>query len=423
MDPIKIPVRAPVDPVEVRTRDFRKFADGRYQLTALDERVILEISRLRWQHGELCGRITVRCSERGVPTIDGFLHLGNFNLDSPPARMSRANLLKKLARTSQVEWLPLIEELCTRVCWAEDLGDGGLSIAEIVERDEPDDFDIDGFIIPRRDLSCLVADGGKGKSGVALYVAGRLEIRAVKVLYVDYETDDQTVMKRLRRMFGRKPAGIYYWRAKAPFINEVDALARFIIDKGIQFAVLDSLIPACHGPAEESSTAAALLRTQRATQIGWLNIAHVSKMAERGYEKPFGSQTWFNGPRSVWTLESRIVGNRLLIALRHRKSNSSARYPPVGFEFAYGSEITVTPIPCPNVDEPEPHDAPAMWQRMVDELRTHGQLTRAELEANLNIDASSIRQVLSRDAKNGHKLFLESKCADGIERVRLTRQF
>lgn len=415
---IEIPVRPPRDEVAHHPRDFRRLADGRIVFTAVADGIRFELSRLRWSRDELWCLLTVECTLAGARTSNGrTLHVADFNVSSASGRVGRAKILREAARTGDaVDWTALVEELCQRTLEAENVGDPIVALADVEIPTGDDDHHVDGFVLPRRDSSMLVSDGGKGKSGLALYVACRLVERGERVLICDYETDGAIHKRRAEGMFGEVPAGLFYQRCSQPFIHIVDAIRRQIVDQGITWGVLDSVVPACHDKAEDSAVAAAVLRAQRATGIGWLNIAHVPKSAERGQERPFGSQFWWNEVRSVWVLESQETPNRLVLACHHRKSNNGPKRPAVGFEFLFDlPKIHVSS--CNVADVPELAEGLPLWMRIRDEVR-NGALTIAELSNRLDAKQDTIAAA----ARRKPLVFQKVLTSDGIHRIGLAER-
>src|SRR5262249_17278367 len=65
-----------------------------YKLEAPGCGVTFEADRLRRDHHELVGELTVRCTLPGVQAVNGCLSVGDFNFPSVRARQDRAKLLK-----------------------------------------------------------------------------------------------------------------------------------------------------------------------------------------------------------------------------------------------------------------------------------------------------------------------------------------
>lgn len=419
---LRLDTRVIVDPTASAPRHFHKTEDGRYQLAMWHNRLLFELSRLRWHQHELWGQLAVAVDTEKletVPTTNGHLHVADFNVSSASSRVTRARILSKLSRLPDIDWNARVEELCQRVLTAENIGQPIVRLCEVRRAERPKDFDVQGFLVPRKDIASLVADGGKGKSGFALWVAGELEQRGERILICDFETDEQVQVERAEQLFGTIPHGLFYRRCSSPLVVEADDIRRQIVDLQISYCVLDSIVPALHGPAEESAIAAALFRAERATGVGWLNIAHISKATEKGFERPFGSQFFFNESRIVWALTSLQTGNKLSLALHCRKRNNGALRPPVGFKFVFnGTHIDVSPSDPADAEPalPEPTDETYVWQRLVLELRK-GPHFLADLAQRLGEDQNTIVQAVKRRPE----LFRKTIGADGrpLKPVRL----
>ena len=67
---------------------------NRYSHTFPGFDITFEVDRLRRDHDELFGELTVKTGIPGARTINGVLNTGQFNFSSPRARQDRAKLLK-----------------------------------------------------------------------------------------------------------------------------------------------------------------------------------------------------------------------------------------------------------------------------------------------------------------------------------------
>lgn len=384
----------------------------------ITEGIRLEFRHLRRDHHQLYAELQVECEWSGAQCFPGtrILDCSDLNLSSPTTRKQRGTHCAERARSKpqDFDWPGLLHYACFLVADAERVGGAIVPLADVVPPDEEADHIVHGFAVPRRDIATLVADGGKGKSTYAMYVIGELEQRGERIIIDDYEGHEHTSHNTARRMFGTVPAGFFYHRGAIPFLQEADWIRREVHRLGITYGILDSVVPACGDPAEESAMAAALLRKQREMGIGWLNIAHVSKVAERGKEKPFGSQFWWNESRSVWVLESHASNDRLLLALHHRKNNSGPLRSAVGFELVY-SETRIDVKPCNVAEIAELADGLPTWQRMREELRRCGPMPIYELAENLGTKPDTI----AHTARRKNLLFTRVLSPDGIQRIGL----
>ena len=102
--------------------DFQQIGDGRYRLGILSLGTMLEVDRLRRERHELIGELSVGCDLAGARTIDGVIHLADFNLSSATARTQRAKILADRSDAPDLDWASFLEELCQRTIAAERAG-------------------------------------------------------------------------------------------------------------------------------------------------------------------------------------------------------------------------------------------------------------------------------------------------------------
>ena len=127
-------------------------------------------------------------------------------------------------------------------------------------------FTVDGLTLPRQHPSILFGDGGTGKSYIALYVAGRIAEQDISVALFDWELAGEDHRDRLERLFSDGMPRVLYCRCERPLVYEVDRLRRIVRDKGVQYAVYDSVAFASDGPPEAAEVAGRYFRAVR--QIG-----------------------------------------------------------------------------------------------------------------------------------------------------------
>ena len=84
-------------------RQFDAFGHDRYGLSIPDLGIVLEIDRLRRQHGELIGELSARCALPGARAVNGTISIADLNLSSARARTDRAKLLASRANTRDLD--------------------------------------------------------------------------------------------------------------------------------------------------------------------------------------------------------------------------------------------------------------------------------------------------------------------------------
>ena len=246
----------------------------------------------------------------GARAVNGnSLSLADFNLSSARARTERARHLGKLADAVEIDWDRLLEEFCQRVLMAEREGRPAVLLREF-PRPVDDHLDVEGIRLHRRHPAILFGDGGTAKSYTALYLAGRLDQRGVRVLYADWEFAGEDHRDRLERLFGPDMPAVTYVRCERPLVHEADRLRRIVQEDEITYVIYDSIAFATDGPPEAAEMASAYFRAVRQIGVGSLHIAHVNR-SDTGDKKPFGSSFWHNGAPSTWKREDSRPSPRL----------------------------------------------------------------------------------------------------------------
>jgi hypothetical protein len=324
-------------------RTFTAPADDRYRLAIPEVGVTLEVDRLRRDHHELLGELSVWCSLPGARTVNGNLSIADFNLSSARARQDRAKLLGTRCGAKELDWNAIVEEFCQRVLQADRAGQPAVDLRSLDRPDVHDDvIEVMGLGVPKRHPSIVFGDGGSCKSYLGLWFAGHIAEKGASVAYFDWELAGDDHRDRLERLFPDGMPRILYARCERPLVYEVDRLRRIVRDNGVEYAVFDSVAFACDGPPEAAEIAGRYFRAVRQIGGGSLHVAHVSK-GENADQKPFGSAFWHNGARSTWYVkqdEATVGTDTLRIGLFNRKSNLGRVRPALGYSISFGDETT-----------------------------------------------------------------------------------
>jgi hypothetical protein len=395
---------------------FKAVSEGEYCGAVPEHAIEFRVSRLRFDRHELHGELTVTCGLAGARVFDeACLSSASMNFSSASARATRGKQLAERARTgTKVDWIGLLEELCSLILNAERRGQPAVVLSRVETSADERIANVDGLPLYPEHQTILFGDGGGGKSLLALYVGGKLEAFGERVLFVDTELTASTQRRRLGQLFGdeRMPS-VRYVRCERPLIHEVDRLRRIITDEEITYGIFDSIGFACSGPPEAAESAIEYYRAMRQLRIGGLHVAHISK-AETGDQRPFGSTFWHNGARATWFVKPADVGpDSLAIGLINRKANIGPLQPTLAFRFGFGDRrITVEPVSAASVEALV--DTLPLWARLKEALKT-GPKTIAVLASELDAKPDSIEKTLKRK----DRLFTRVPSSDGITRYGL----
>jgi hypothetical protein len=388
-------------PLSAVEHQFECLGEFRYRLTVPELGIKIEVNRLRREHQELFGELSVWCTLPGARTIDDHhtLSVSEFNLSSIRTRTERAKFLAQRAQTGDLDWPGLIEEFCVRVLVADRDGNPMIDLRTVAVPQVGDEIDIGGLYLLRQHPTVLFGDGGSAKSYLALYLGGLLVERGFRVGVWDWELASEDHRVRLERLFPDGMPRILYGKCEKPLSYEIDRIRRLCRLNEIQFAIFDSVAFACDGPPESAEIAGRYFRCVRGLDIGSLHVAHVSK-AEGADQRPFGSAFWHNGARSTWYVqlaEGGASGSQIQIGLFNRKNNLSKLRPPLSYAITFDENRTAfrrTDI----ADNPDLAAKMTIRQRMQHLLRQRA-MTPEEIAEELDADAASVKRTIRRYGK------------------------
>ena len=113
--------------------------------------ITFEADRLRREHQEVIGELTVRCELPGAKSVNNSLSVGDLNFSSVRARQDRAKLLAQRANTNgHVDWFGLLEDFCQRILSFERVGEPAVDLRELPRSPVSDEIKVDGLAFPRR---------------------------------------------------------------------------------------------------------------------------------------------------------------------------------------------------------------------------------------------------------------------------------
>jgi hypothetical protein len=404
---------------EQKTQNSKRFETVnedhyRFHLPAIA--TVLDVDRLRREHHELIGELTVRCDLPGAKTVvDGIVSMADFNFSSARARTDRAKLIGARVK-GQIEWPSLLEELCFRVLQAERNGSPGVDLRTFEDLPENDDIRVQGFQFPRRHPTIIFGDGDSAKSYTALWLAGSLVEQGFSVGLFDWELSGRDHKARLLRLFPDGMPKITYIKCDRPLVQELDRLRRCVHDDHLDYVVFDSVAYACDGPPEAAEIAGRYFRSVRQLGIGSLHIAHTNR-SETGDQKPFGSVFWWNSARSIWfakRADEEAESETLELGFFPRKHNLARRPKPIGFSLTFDDQSrTVTFQPADPVDTPEFAAKMKVHERMAALLRK-GPMSVDEIAIRIVAKKETVQRIARRHTRHfivldGGKVGLRSR--------------
>ena len=201
-------------------------------------------------------------------------------------------------------------------------------------------------LLPSRQPTILYGQGGVGKSWIAAYLCALvdhgitcngLNADVGRALYLDWETDHETISGRVWAIKGGEPQfspdwTLAYQRMDGPLIDVADDLAGIVSQDAYDLIVVDSVGLALGGDANSVEDVLAFFAALRQIEATTLLIDHMTKGPDAKERGAFGSVYKRNTARSVW--EIRQAESELTVGLYHRKANNSRLFDPLGLKLS-----------------------------------------------------------------------------------------
>jgi hypothetical protein len=225
------------------------------------------------------------------------------------------------------------------------------------------------------------------------------------VLYLDWETNANTVASRLRRLsLGEacETPQINYRQCFRSLSDELPDIREQISKRHIGLVVVDSIGFAATGALVEDQTARSAMNDLRQmTPATRLVVAHISKGSadSPGTAKPFGSNFFWNGMRSGVEIrrgEEPTSDNVVDIGVFHRKSNDGVHQRPFGLSAIFEEcNRGIQFVPTDLSDVPDLAARTPLSSRIRNMLRNGKQSTK-DLARDLEIGEDVVRVTLTR---------------------------
>jgi hypothetical protein len=262
------------------------------------------------------------------PTSAGHLRAGRLNLTSPAARNTFGKALA--ARDSELDWDRVMEQLCASVLGRWRHGTPVVVLDGKVDVTAQAKWLVDP-IIQLHNPTLIYGPGSTGKSWFAQYLAvladhgqnhGGLSVEPSKVLYLDWETDQQEIGARvtmIRRGLGLDgQSHILYKSMNQGLANDIETVRSIVAEHDITLCIVDSLGSACMGEPESAEVVLRTFGALRTLGVSSLIIDHTNK------EKVlFGSVYKFNSARMVYLCVSKRMTTSWSSAFSTRRQTTS----------------------------------------------------------------------------------------------------
>jgi hypothetical protein len=338
--------------------------------------------------------------------------VADLNLKIPKAQQSLAADLNEAC--GDIPWRALLREACALVLRRYRRGEP-LVILDKHRRTVPLTYTVNPLVFAKK-ISVLFATGGMAKSTFALFLAMCISVGAAvaglrtlrgKVLYLDYEDDESVHTRRLQAIQAGHPklqeAQVVYQRCVEPLVRQTPALVRQVLDHGITFIVVDSILAATGGDSSSEATTK-LFITLRTLNVSALLIGHTPKTQADGQDHAsiYGSVFNSNFSRSVWEVQKeQDVGEDVMqLALIHRKANLSRYHHPIGLKVTQNADGSLI-----RFEEFDLTKAAALQQALPNASRIRNFLERdgGVYSAHEISDATGIKLTVTKFTLSKHK--------------------
>jgi hypothetical protein len=334
--------------------------------------------RWKWRTGRTWVRMTFRSVRKGtsgpsaevtvdagIPSlgIKGTLTVERMSLGDGKGRVALANRLSK--RTGEgddavINWRSMIDGICSRILVSQQAGPVKTTIG--LAEEKAANWLIEGLVEEHQTTS-IYGDGEVGKSWQALaacvslvagveIVPGWRPVRRGVPIYLDYETDEETLNRRVRmicRGAGIPYVPIPYVSMDGPLVDHLEWLLERIHEDGIDLMVVDSVEAAMAGSRSDggdmNDTASKINQVLRKVGRSAILVDHVNSQgaANKGLAgKAYGSifkRNWVRQSFELKRVHDTIEDTKHL-GIYCTKRNNGPRFDAFGLAWTINDELS-----------------------------------------------------------------------------------
>lgn len=330
-----------------------------------ESNLAIEITNLREHHSDFNSEIAVMILDAdGVPTEEVLWQ--KLNLSASRSRTEVATSLQKKGYES-FDWWNMIDYVARKA--TVEFRRGGPTIDLSTLDVSPQPSYLVSRVLPENETTIVYADGGSGKSFLSMAFClavraglslpnGLVPSKQGPILYVDYETTEETQARRLKRLSAgfelRSVPQVHYRRSYRSIMDDKNEIRAEMRKIGAIMVVIDSLLFACGDDPLAAGVAIRAMNAIRDLGGTRMVLSHVPRSANGPDQAgnrvdPFGSVLFRNAARSAWEMrKSSQAKGRLDVALFNRKVNDDAPdMDPIGLSFRFerdGGPVSVEDI-------------------------------------------------------------------------------
>lgn len=389
----------------------------------------------RWQWRR--GRIKVEMTFRGirktsagpsaeltikavVPTagVGGTLTVERLSLANGRDRVALANRLEK--RTGEgpeapLDWRQMIDMICSRVLTAQRAGPPVVAVG--LDEETGVNWLIDGLVEAHQSTS-IYGDGEVGKSWQLIaamvslttgqeIIPGWRPIRRGRGLILDWETDQETLNRRVRmicRGAGIPYVPIDYVACDGPLIDQMEWLLERVQEDDIDLIGIDSVEMAMMGSrsdgADLNDTAGKMNHVLRKLSRSAILVDHVNAIGAASKNlagKAYGSifkRNWVRMSYEIKRVHEGADGDKHL-GVYCTKRNNGSRFDAFGLRWTINDEMASWQRE--DITEPELQQALSVRKRMEIALNEQSPMSMTTLAEMCDCKLQQIRVEVSRD--------------------------
>lgn len=376
-----------------------------YRVKSDQHDVLFEFSRVAISRGNPTAELTVAQGRKELCSSLDIL------LKSEDKQTKIAKTLQGLSNI--IPWKILIPKACALVLKAT--RDDGMPMVTLSKDSQVEPISYAVYpLVYKNKTTVLYGDGGLGKSTLALFIGMAVSIGypvlgmrcpRQRVLYLDYEDDENTHGSRLKAIQEGHPelitAQVDYMTLIEPLHLHVHDILKKIAVTQCRFIVLDSLLCATGGDSSAEG-ATKLNLAFRKLNCSVLAVGHVAKGstdAAPAAKTVYGSVFFQNLARSTFEVETHqeIGEGQAEIALTHRKHNLSRAHPSIGIRVVQDEHTTYIHYDLCNLEEiPELSRALPLWQRIKQLMESSPPLFEEDIVKALGAPRSAVSGSLCR---------------------------
>jgi len=354
----------------------------------------------------------IECEITVESSVLGNQHWSRINLASISAREALSK--KLLGRAGGVNWSHILDVVASYVAEARRT----LNPVKLTGQVLAEERLLLDPLLPRGESTVICADGGSGKSMLALAVgisvASSHEVAGIfkpvekcSVIYLDWETTERETNSRMGQICQglkiRVPDNIHYLSMSRGLADDIRTLQAEIEKLKIGLLIIDSIAPACGAEPESADSIIRVMNSLKSLSCTKLIVAHVSKASadQNTPSRPYGSVFLWNLARSVWEVKKAHdeEDDVLPLGLFHRKSNYGRLHAPIGIRFEFEPwGISIEPHDPMKREEFQGH---LSLSRRIQAALREGSLTTTEVAERVTCSPDSAGRILRRLRENG----------------------